>query len=290
LVKSLEEHGIGRPSTYASIISVLVNRQYVTLDKRRFFPTDVGRVVAKFLINYFGKYVDYKFTANLEDDLDAISRGEKEWVPLLEKFWKPFWDLIQETEKVKRSDVTQEEMDEDCPKCGKKLSIRLGRNGRFVGCTDYPECDYTRNLDGAEPEEPEIITDRKCPECESDLLIRQGRYGKFIGCSSYPKCKFIEPLEKPKDTEVECPQCNKGNLMERKSRKGKVFFSCATYPKCSYAIWHLPLKEPCPECDWPILTLKKTKRSGTQKACPQKDCNYALSVEGTEEETESTEK
>jgi len=287
LVKSLEEHGIGRPSTYASIISVLVNREYVILEKRRFFPTDVGRVVAKFLINYFGKYVDYKFTANLEDDLDAISRGEKEWIPLMEDFWKPFFSLVKETEKVKRSDVTQEPIDEDCPKCGKTLAIRLGRNGRFIGCTAYPECDYTRNMDGQESQEPEVVSDRKCPECDADLLVRQGRYGKFIGCSTYPKCKFIESLEKPENTEITCPQCNDGTLMKRKSRKGKIFFSCSTYPKCSYATWHQPIEETCPECEWPILTLKTTKRAGSQKACPQKECQYAIPYEDPNKTTEA---
>jgi len=148
LVKSLEEHGIGRPSTYATIISTLQQREYVTLEKRRFQPTDVGRIVSKFLTNHFTRYVDYDFTARLEDELDEVSRGEKEWVPLMQEFWYPFKSLVKDKEEsVSRAEVTTEALDEDCPKCGKKLNIRLGRRGRFVGCSGFPECDYTRNLD-----------------------------------------------------------------------------------------------------------------------------------------------
>jgi DNA topoisomerase-1 len=277
LVKALEEHGIGRPSTYASIISTLQDREYVELEKKRFYPTDVGRVVNKFLTNYFTQYVDYDFTAKLEDELDAVARGEEEWIPLLEKFWKPFKERIDHTqENVQRSDVTQEKMDEKCPKCDSPLSIRLGRHGRFIGCTNYPECDYTRDLnaDKAEAEAPQEVG-RDCPECGSPLIFKRGRYGKFIGCSGYPKCRYIEPLEKPKDTGVSCPKCHKGTLMQRKSRRGKIFYSCSTYPKCDYAIWNEPVNEPCPKCGWPVLTIKTTKRRGTEKVCPQPDCSFA---------------
>ncbi|WP_456372158.1 type I DNA topoisomerase [Thiolapillus sp.] len=277
LVKALEEHGIGRPSTYASIISTLQDREYVELEKKRFHPTDVGRVVNKFLTNYFTRYVDYDFTAKLEDELDAVARGEEEWIPLLKKFWKPFKERIDHTqENVQRSDVTQEKMDEKCPKCDSPLSIRLGRHGRFIGCTNYPECDYTRDLnaDKAEAEQPQEVG-RDCPECGSPLIFKRGRYGKFIGCSGYPKCRYIEPLEKPRDTGVPCPKCNKGSLMQRKSRRGKIFYSCSTYPKCDYAIWNEPVSEPCPKCGWPVLTIKTTKRRGTEKVCPQPDCDFA---------------
>jgi len=284
LVKTLEEHGIGRPSTYSSIISTLQNREYVTLEKKRFYPTDVGRIVVKFLTEHFTKYVDYDFTANLEDQLDAVSRGEKEWVPLMADFWQPFTTLIQDKEEsVQRKDVTQEAIDEKCPECGKPLSIRLGRNGRFIGCTDYPECSYTRNLndDGTQSSaEPEIVEGRTCPKCESALVIKTGRYGKFIGCSGYPKCKHIEPIEKPLDTGVTCPKCNKDNILKRKSRNGKVFYSCSGYPKCDYALWNAPIKQTCPNCNWPILAVKTTKKRGAEKVCPQKDCKYATPYEG----------
>jgi DNA topoisomerase-1 len=280
LIKALEEHGIGRPSTYASIIYTLQQREYATLDKKRFIPSDVGRIVNRFLTNHFTQYVDYDFTAKLEDELDAISRGEKAWVPVLDDFWRPFNSRIDEVETtVARSDVTQEKLDEACPTCGKPLSIRLGKRGRFIGCSGYPECNYTRNLDNpqgeaAEPETPVIIEGRTCPSCDSPLQIRQGRYGKFIGCTTYPTCKYIEPLNKPTDTGIVCPTCNTGTMLQRKSRYGKLFYSCSRYPDCKYAIWNEPLAEACPKCKWPILMLKTTKRRGTEKVCPQEACDF----------------
>lgn len=279
LVKALEEHGIGRPSTYASIIYTLQQREYVTLDKKRFIPTDVGRIVNKFLTLHFAQYVDYDFTAKLEDELDDVAYGEKTWIPVLEAFWQPFHHLIDEVEKnVDRSEVTQEKLDENCPTCGKPLSIRLGKRGRFIGCSGYPECKYTRNLDNqgeAEPETPVIIEDRKCPKCESALQMRTGRYGKFIGCTNYPECKYIESLNKPSDTNISCPVCQKGTILQRKSRYGKIFYSCACYPDCKYAIWNEPIEETCPKCKWPILSLKTTKRRGTEKVCPKEGCDYS---------------
>ncbi|MDD2724093.1 MAG: type I DNA topoisomerase [Methylovulum sp.] len=283
LVKALEEYGIGRPSTYSTIISTLQNREYVTLDSKRFYPTDVGRIVNRFLTEHFSKYVDYDFTANLEDQLDAVSRGEKDWIPLMRDFWNPFTSLISEKEEsVQRKDITQEAIDEKCPECGSPLSIRLGRNGRFIGCTHYPECSYTRNLgdDGSTEEKADVVEGRVCPECASPLVLKAGKYGKFIGCSGYPKCRHIEPLEKPLDTHVDCPQCKTGSLLKRKSRNGKIFYSCSGYPKCDYALWNAPIKESCPTCHWPILTVKTTKRNGAEKVCPQKDCKYATPYEG----------
>jgi DNA topoisomerase I len=280
LVKALEEYGIGRPSTYASIISTLQDREYALLEKKRFLPTDVGRIVNKFLTAYFTRYVDYDFTARLEDELDAVSRGEEDWVRLLEQFWQPFKELVEQTDQnVQRTQVTQEQLDEHCPECGKPLSIRLGKHGRFIGCTDYPGCSYTRNLEGDNREQApaETVEGRTCPECGSVLLIKQSRFGKFIGCGGYPKCRYIEPKEKPEDTGVTCPKCKQGRLFKRKSRRGKVFYSCSSYPKCDYALWNEPLAEPCPSCGWPILTLKTGKR-GVQKVCPQKECGHIEEV------------
>ncbi len=276
LIKALEEYGIGRPSTYASIIATLQQRDYAVLDKKRFKPTDVGRIVNKFLTEHFDRYVDYDFTARLEDELDAVSRGEKEWIPLMKEFWKPFKERVDTKDKtVQRKDVTQELIDEQCPKCGKQLSVRLGRRGMFVGCTGFPDCDYTRNIgDDGDTPEVETVEGRQCPQCAAALIIRQGPYGKFIGCSNYPDCKFIEPLEKPTDTGVECPQCGKGTMLKRKSRRGKIFYSCSTYPDCDYAVWNEPVTIPCPQCGWPMLTIKTTKRKGTEIVCPQKDCDY----------------
>jgi DNA topoisomerase-1 len=158
----------------------------------------------------------------------------------------------------------------------------LGRNGRFIGCTKYPECSYTRNLndDNTSAAEPEKVEDRVCPSCASPLVIKTGKYGKFIGCSAYPQCKHIEPLEKPLSTNIECPQCHKGTILKRKSKNNKVFYSCSEYPKCKYALWNAPFKESCPECNWPILTLKETKTRGVEKVCPQANCKYATPYEG----------
>lgn len=283
LVKTLEEHGIGRPSTYASIISTLVHREYVTLEMRRFSPTDVGKIVNNFLTQYFTQYVDYNFTAKLEDELDEISRGEKQWVSILEDFWKPFIGLVHQIEKtVQRKDVTQEIIEELCPKCQQSLSIRLGKGGRFIGCTAYPDCDYTRNIEedrASSLQPPEVVEGRSCPKCESALVIKRGKFGRFIGCSQYPTCKFIESLEQREDTTITCPLCKQGNLVKKKSRYGTFFYSCNQYPDCKYAINNSPISEPCPTCHWPILTIKTTKRYGTRKVCPQKTCDFAVPYE-----------
>lgn len=285
LVKSLEEYGIGRPSTYATIISTLQQREYVTLDKKRFIPTDVGRIVNKFLTEHFHNYVDYDFTAKLEDKLDAVSRGEEQWIPLMGRFWNTFKKLVDEKAKtVQRSDVTHEALDEACPKCGKPLHIRLGKWGRFIGCSGHPECDYTRNLESSDNSntpvaEAEVVEGRDCPLCHSPLHVKQARKGgsKFIGCSNYPKCKYTEPADEDK-TGVSCPVCKKGKLIRRKTRFGTYFYPCSNYPDCKYAVSHIPLAESCPKCGWPILTLKETKRWGKQKVCPQKECDYVVSL------------
>lgn len=278
LIKALEEHGIGRPSTYAAIIYTLQHREYAMLEQKRFKPSDVGRIVNKFLTMHFTQYVDYDFTAKLEDELDEISRGEKEWVPLLSDFWQPFKHQVDEVaETVKRSDVTQEALDEKCPECGKPLSIRLGRHSRFIGCTAYPDCSYTRSLDEdkANAITADIVEGRTCPQCSGPLQLKAGRYGKFIGCSSYPNCKYIESLNKPVDTGVDCPECHQGHMLKRKSRMGKIFFSCARYPDCKYAVWNEPVAETCPKCAWPMLTIKITKRRGTELVCPHKPCDFS---------------
>ncbi len=282
LVKALEEYEIGRPSTYASIIHTLQQREYVIVDKKRFIPTDVGRIVKRFLTGHFTRYVDYEFTAKLEDTLDAVARGEKEWIPVLEEFWQPFIEQVQHVdETVQRKDVTTEELDEECPKCGKPLSIRLGKRGRFIGCTGYPDCDYTQDLSAQDGEktEPEIVEGRVCPECEHPLQVKTGRYGRFIGCTNYPNCKHIEPLVKPADTGVQCPKCHDHKILQRKSRKGKIFYSCAGYPQCDYALWNEPVDKSCPQCAWPILTLKESKRFGKQIICPHEGCGYKANEE-----------
>lgn len=287
LIKALEEFGIGRPSTYAAIVSTLQTREYVVLETKRFRPTDIGRIVNKFLTQYFTRYVDYDFTAKLEDELDDISRGEKEWVPLLEEFWDPFHFQVKNIlETVKKKDVTQELIDEKCPLCGKPLSIRLGKRDRFIGCTGYPDCTYTRAIKEQAAEasqDAELVEGRSCPDCGGQLKIKHGRYGKFIGCGNYPKCKHIESLNKPTDTGVECPECKQGKMVKRQSRKGRVFFSCSRYPDCKYAVWNEPIAQSCPKCAWPMLTVKKTKKRGTELVCPRQTCGYVKQVEEVKE-------
>ena len=276
LVKTLEEYGIGRPSTYASIMNTLVTRKYVRLEKRTFFPEDTGRVVTKLLTEHFSKYVDYDFTAALEEELDAISRGELKWTPLIKQFWDPFIALLHRKDKeVSKADITTEKTDKTCPECGKELVIKLGRSGRFLACSGFPDCRHTEplNSDGTEAEEP-VVSDEECEKCGEPMLIKTGRYGKFLACSGYPKCKNIQPLEKPKSLGITCPECGEGEMMEKKSRYGKIFYSCNRYPKCKYALWNEPKEEPCPKCGWPLTEIKITKRWGTVQRCPQEECDW----------------
>ena len=280
LVKALEEYGIGRPSTYATIISTLQQRKYAFLESGRFKPTDVAVVVNKFLTNYFERYVDYGFTAKLEDLLDEIARGEAQWIPVLKNFWEPFIELIKNIDvSVKRSDVTHEQLEENCPSCGKILSMRLGKSGKFIGCTGFPECDYTRSIDiTVNQQQPEILPDRLCPECNHQLIIKTGRYGKFIGCSNYPACRFIESLHKKEVIDITCPICTKGHFVKRKSRYGTFFYACSDYPHCKYAIKGQPIKENCPNCNWPFLVLKETKKNGSEKICPKEACGFTEKI------------
>ncbi|MDO3377461.1 type I DNA topoisomerase [Geoalkalibacter halelectricus] len=274
LVKTLEEYGIGRPSTYASIMNTLVTRKYVRLEKRTFFPEDVGMVVNDLLTQHFPRYVDYAFTAKMEEELDAISRGEQQWRPAIREFWDPFIGLLKQKEQeVSKADVTTEKTDRNCPDCGKALVVKLGRAGKFLACSGFPECRYTEALGSEEKEEP-VLSDQTCDKCQAPMLIKEGRYGKFLACSAYPECKNIQPLVKPKALGITCPECQEGELMEKKSRYGKIFYSCNRYPKCKYALWDLPLAQACPKCRFPVTVEKTTKREGTVRKCPQDACDW----------------
>ena len=277
LVKTLEEYGIGRPSTFASIMNTLVERKYARLEKKRFFPEDVGMVVSDLLTAHFQKYVDYNFTAGLEEELDQVSRGEKEWKPLLKEFWEPFIALLKLKEgEVSKADLTTEATDELCPDCGKSLVVKLGKRGKFIACSGFQEgCKYTRNVaaDGGEVAEP-VISEEKCDKCGLPMLIKDGRFGKYLACSGYPACKSIQPLVKPLNTGVVCPECKEGQLIEKKSRFGKLFYSCNQYPKCKFALWDLPVESPCPKCGFPLLVKKVYKRKGEFLKCPKEGCDY----------------
>ncbi|MDX8409384.1 MAG: type I DNA topoisomerase [Mariprofundales bacterium] len=283
LVKELEGHGIGRPSTYASILNVLRERNYVEMEKRRFMPTDVGEWVSKFLTASFDDIINTGFTADIEDKLDAVARGEAGWKPLLRDFWGPFKAAVDVAAVAERP---VEESSEKCPECGKAMAIKLGRFGKFLACTGYPACKHAQPIskDG-EPQEAEAVelSDQKCEKCGSPMAIKHGRYGKFLGCSAYPKCKNIQPMEKPLDTGLTCPECGKGTFLEKKSRRGKIFYSCSTYPKCKNALWNKPIDRPCPECSAPFVTEKVTKRNGTEHLCASEGCGWKEKIADLEE-------
>lgn len=275
LVKELEADGIGRPSTYANILNVLRERKYVEMEKKRFVPTDVGEWVNKFLVASFSDIVAPKFTAEVEDRLDAVARGEEGWKPVLREFWAPFKEAV---DKALGAERPAEETDETCPECGKPMAIKLGRYGKFLACTGYPACKHARPMNGSsEPEEPEL-SDQLCDKCQSPMVIKHGRFGKFLGCSAYPKCKNIQPMEKPEDTGVRCPECGEGTFLVKKSRRGKVFYSCSAYPKCKNALWNKPIASPCPSCGASFVTEKISKRNGTEHLCASEGCGWKEQV------------
>ncbi len=277
LVKELESHGIGRPSTYASILNVLRERKYVTMEKKRFVPTDVGEWVNKFLVEHFQNIINTGFTADIENRLDAVARGEQQWKPLLREFWQPF---KADVDQAMEADRPAEATDETCPECGKPMAIKLGKYGKFLACTGYPGCKVARPLNGDSKEAEEVqLSDQMCEKCGAPMAIKRGRFGPFLGCSTYPKCKNIQPLEKPKDTGIPCPQCGKGTFLEKKSRRGKVFYSCSSYPKCKNALWNKPVDRPCPQCGAPFVTEKTTKRRGTEYVCATEGCGWKESAD-----------
>jgi DNA topoisomerase I len=267
LVKTLEELGIGRPSTYASIISTIQDRGYVRLEDKRFFPEDVAEVVTDKLVEHFSEIVDVNFTARMEEELDEIAEGAAARTGVLAEFWTPFSeDLERAEEKFERY---IEEVDEDCPRCieeGRvppgRLQIRLGRYGRFIGCSRFAEdqggCKYIRNLNGEVRPEPEML-DEKCPECGKQLVRKTGRYGPFVGCSGYPDCRYIKK-DPPKSLGITCPQCGQGGIVEKRTRFG-LFYGCDRYPECDFAVSNPPVKDhPCPECGSLLLERPKSYR------------------------------
>jgi DNA topoisomerase-1 len=263
LVKTLEELGIGRPSTYASIISTIQDRGYVRLQDKRFYPEDVGVVVTDKLVEHFPDVVDVNFTAHMEEELDEIAEGDIGWTQVLHEFNGPFERALEKAEHS--FERYEEELDELCPLCPSEgrepghLQVKLGRYGKFVGCTNYPECRYIRNMDGSERPEPELL-DETCPECGRQLQRRVGRFGPFVGCSGYPECRYIKK-DPPRSTGVTCPECGQGELVERRNRFGQPFYSCDRYPECTCAVSNPPLKDtPCPECGSVLLQRPKSIR------------------------------
>jgi DNA topoisomerase-1 len=352
LVRELEENGIGRPSTYATILSTIQNRDYVEKEKKRFQPTELGLLVNDLLVASFGDIVDVGYTARMEEELDRVEEGDLRWVEALREFQKKFESDLERA-RTEMRDVKREAIptDQVCEKCGKTMVLKWGRFGQFIACSGYPECKNTRDLSPtgepdtsdrsmpaaakvakvkAEPDpieaeadpcekcgrpmvlrrgrfgpflacsgypeckttrkvaissegkaeaKPDVLLDESCPKCNSQLAIKHGRFGEFTACSKYPKCRYV----KMKRTGVDCPSCGEGHLVERRSRRGKVFYGCDQYPDCDFVVWRRPVARPCPSCNRPYLLERITKRWGHQLVCDNDDCKHVEVVEAAPE-------
>jgi DNA topoisomerase-1 len=331
LVKELEENGIGRPSTYASIIGVLQDRDYVNKLEGRFKPTALGAIISDLLTKSFDDIIDVEYTRSLEDDLDKIEQGKTDYVRTLTGFYKKFKKDLARADKEMQNLKEGVKTDEVCERCGSPMLIKVGKFGPFVACSAYPECTNTRELEKSEPEsetgeeeiepcencgkpmvvkrgrfgqflacsgypeckttrkliatkqgglkaaKPDQILDEPCPRCGSNLVIKQGRFGEFTACTKYPECRYV----KHKTTGVKCPKdADKGGeIVERKSKRGKVFFGCSNYPDCDFVLWNRPVAEKCPQCGAPFLVEKITKKHGRQLLCNNEECDYSRSEE-----------
>ncbi len=286
LIKELEEKGIGRPSTYAAIMTAILNREYVEEDQsKRVRPTSLGRIVAELLVQAFPDILEVGFTAQLEEELDEVESGNENWVKTLRRFYGPFQKRLGEAKKkmpvVKRKGLPT---GLKCELDGGEMVIKWGRNGEFLACSNYPKCtnttEFSRDDQGnvvpikreASNGEP---TEETCEKCGRPMVRRRSRFGEFLGCSGYPECDGIKRLRAdPVSTGVHCPQCKEGEVLERRSRRGKLFFGCSRYPKCKFASWDRVVPQPCPRCGSPYLVEKVTKREGARWKCPEKECEY----------------
>ena len=279
LVKDLEDKGIGRPSTYAAIISTLLDREYVKLEDKRLAPTDLGRVVCDQLVAHFQRLMDTNFTAKMEESLDKVADGDENWVHLLSEFAAEFNPTLDAASKNMTSVKKGVPTDLSCPQCSRPLAIKFGKSGDFLGCTGYPECSFTSNFSRddqgrvsiVEKEAPKYEKIGECPQCGGDLLIKKSRTGaKFVACSRYPDCSYTASLS----TGVQCPKCHKGSLVEKSSKRGKIFYACDQYPACDFALWNKPIPRECPRCGSPY-TLEKRTPDGVKLVCPDKKCGYS---------------
>ena len=273
LVKRLEADGIGRPSTYAMIISTLKDRKYVELVEKRLHPTDLGKTVSGILVQHFPKIFNVQFTAGMEKELDLVEEGKDNWVDVIRQFYGPFSEQLAALKGKERAikAAMVEKTDIKCPKCSSPMVIKWGRNGRFLACSAWPDCKSTQPL----PEEAaRTQTNEKCEKCGSPMVIKTGRFGRFLACSAYPKCKNTKPLT----LGITCPRdgCG-GKIIEKTTRTKRVFFGCTNYPKCNYASWDRPVAKPCPVCNHPFMVEKSSKTKGDHIRCPE--CHHEQAEE-----------
>jgi DNA topoisomerase-1 len=279
LIRELEEKGIGRPSTYAAIISTIQDRKYVEKVDNRFAPTETGRTVNDFVVKGFPAILNVDFTSLMEQQLDEVEEGEKPWVSAVRDFYVPF---TQDMEKAKDiagpKDIVEPPTDIPCEKCGRMMEIKWGRNGKFLACPAYkekPPCKNTQNFEKLEDgtikivAKQDVTTDEKCEKCSSPMVIKTGRFGKFLACSAYPECKTTKPIP----LGVKCPQ-DAGDLAQKRTKKGRTFYACSNYPKCEFAIWDRPVNKPCPNCHAAFLVEKYTKQAGASVQCRNEECGY----------------
>lgn len=278
LVRELERLGIGRPSTYAQIISTLTDRQYVELEQKRFHPTPLGETVARVLVRVFPDLFNVDFTSEMESELDRIEEGKLAWREVLETFYGPFKRQLDEGSSRSAAIVKEVVAADagDCPLCGKPLTVRWNRYGRFLGCTGYPECRHTAPLDDEAKPAPKP-TGEQCPRCGSEMVEREGRFGPFLSCSRYPECKHTQPRTIPG---LKCPQCGEGDIGEKRTRKGKPFWGCTRYPDCDWTSWDRPVPIACPECASPFLIAKSTKARGEFLRCPSCGTEFTPAADG----------
>jgi DNA topoisomerase-1 len=269
LIKELESKGIGRPSTYATITNTIQVRKYVQMKERKFFPTELGLTVNKFLVGNFEDFFNIKFTAEMEESLDKIEFGEEDRVELLKSYYESVNEKIKQVDFKSAKQSVSEATDIKCDKCGHDMHLKWGKNGQFLACSNFPTCknikNFTRDENGKiKVQEPPKL-EEKCPECGGALVHRFGKFGEFISCSNYPKCKFTKPVT----IGVKCPDCKDGEITEKKNKKGRKFYSCTNYPDCKFITNYKPVDLTCPKCGNHYLEERKTKAKGTFKKCPK---------------------
>ena len=278
LVKALEELGIGRPSTYASILGTIIHdRGYVRRERRTLFPTELGTEVTDLLMPFFQDIMNVEFTALMEDELDKVEEGDLDWVKAVRDFYAPFEKDLKKAQKEMVNQKAGAETGEACPECGEALLERRGRFGKFLACSAYPDCKYTRDL-GKDQRVADEPANETCPTCAKPMVIKHGRFGKFLACSGYPECKTTKPVT----LGIACPEpgCS-GQLVERRSKRGRTFYGCSAYPDCKFVVWQRPVAEPCPRCQAPFLTERIARGGRPVRTCVREGCGFRQEVETT---------